>query len=619
MTGIDSQLRRALEYQASGNVDEAERLYLRILREHPAIAEAPCFLGILKIQTGDYESAEVFLQQAVNLKPDYALAHYNLGFLFQLQSRFNEAVACYKQTSRLQPDFALTYNNTGIIYQKLGKLNEAQEYFKHAVRLQHDYFEAHFNLGNVFQQQNAFDEALSCYDKTLAINPDYIEAYFQKGFVLMELGRYEEAYSCFSKVLTARSDDTDVLNNLGFVLMELGRYEESEEHLKRAILIKPDFAGTYNNLGLTLQAQGRLREAAAAFEKALSLKPSYADAYSNLGTVLKAQGLLEHALLQYEKAISLVPDFADAHFNKSIILLLTGRFNEGWTEYEWRLSMRGRHPRFFAQPRWDGTPLGEKTILVYDEQGYGDTFQFIRYLPLVKAKGGYIIFECHKEYYHNLLCGQKCIDKIIEWSQKPSVQFDVHIPLASLPKIFGTELSTIPADVPYISITPELVGKWKVRMNSDSYFKIGIVWAGSTGHKEDCARSCSLADFTYLTTVKKISLYSLQKGSRAEQSLNPPEGMNIVDLHNELNDFTDTAAVIENLDLIISVDTAVAHLAGALAKPVWTLLPYVPDWRWLLEREDSPWYPTMRLFRQPEPGNWKAVMERVAGELSKLV
>jgi tetratricopeptide (TPR) repeat protein len=619
MTGSDDLLRAALEHHQAGNTAEAEQMYHAILKDHPDQAEALCFLGILNVQKGNFEPAKVFLQQAVNLIPDYALAHYNLGFLFQQQDKFDEALASYEQTILIQPDFAKTYNNKGIIFQKLGRLNEAMESFKHAVKLQHDYFEAHYNLGNVFQEQGIFDEALSCYEEALALNPDHIEAYFQKGFVLQELGRYEEAYNCFKKVLVIKHDDIDTLNNLGFVLMELGRYEESGENLKKAISIKPDFAGAYNNLGLTLQAQGRLSEAAASYEKAISLKPGYADAYSNLGTALKAQGMFEQALIQYEKAVSLVPDFADAHFNKSVILLLKGRFNEGWAEYEWRLRMKGRRPRSFAQPRWDGASLKGKTILVYDEQGYGDTFQFLRYLPLIKAKGGYIIFECHKKHYRKLLQRIKWIDKIIEWSREPSVQFDVHVPLASLPKIFNTTLSTIPADVPYITAEPALVEKWKAKMSSDSHFKIGIVWAGSTGHKEDRARSCSLADLLALTKVKGISLYSLQKGNRAEQALEPPVGMNIINLDMELNDFADTAAVIENLDLVVSVDTAVAHLAGALARPVWTLLPFVPDWRWLLEREDSPWYPTMRLFRQPKPYNWKAVMERVAGELSRAV
>ena len=351
---------------------------------------------------------------------------------------------------------------------------------------------------------------------------------------------------------------------------------------------------------------------------AIGLKPDYAEAHNNLGATLQKQCEFDEAMAGYDRAIELKPDYAEAHFNRSLLLLLTGNFKEGWPEYEWRLRKKDNYCLNIQQPRWDGSPLNGRNILVHAEQGYGDAIQFARYLPLVKAKGGNVILECRK-VLTRLLKGVAGVDKISEplSDKSQNIQFDLHVPLLSLPGIFNTTLDTIPSDVPYIKPDPELVSQWNVKLGRNGDFKIGIVWAGSKTYKNNLSRSCLLSDFVSLAKIPGVTFCSLQKESASKEAHNPPGGMKITNLDKGLNDFADTAAVIANLDLVISVDTAVVHLAGAIGKPVWTLLPFAPDWRWLLNRDDSPWYPSMRLFRQTKPNDWDGVFEQVKDALLK--
>ncbi len=299
--------------------------------------------------------------------------------------------------------------------------------------------------------------------------------------------------------------------------------------------------------------------------------------------------------------------------NRSFVLLLTKNFEEGLPEYEWRSRATNCTTHAFQQPGWDGTPLNGKSILVHAEQGFGDTIQFVRYLPMVQAKGGHMILECQNSLFH-LLKNNAGVYDVIERTPdcKSLDHIDVHVPLLSLPGIFGTKLDTIPSVVPYIMVDPGLVKQWRTRLSHNDAYKVGIVWAGNPLHKYVYyKRSCSLADFAPLVDIPGLVFYSLQKGPASVEANDPPKGMNIINLVDELNDFTDTAAVIANLDLVISIDTSVAHLAGAIGKPVWNLLSFVPDWRWLLDRDDSPWYPGMRLFRQTQLNNWEGVFKQV--------
>jgi hypothetical protein len=327
---------------------------------------------------------------------------------------------------------------------------------------------------------------------------------------------------------------------------------------------------------------------------------------------------MNEAIACFQKALQIDPHYPEAHCNMSFVYLLTGNFEEGWKEYEWRRRLKGSVQREFSQPLWDGSDIHGKTILLYAEQGFGDTIQFIRYIPFVAQKNAIVLVECQDELA-SVIQDIEGVNRVFVFGEQLP-EFDVHCPLLSLPLVFDTTLETIPAEVPYIKADSILVQRWKNKLKHDnSKLKIGLSWAGRPTHKRDRQRSISFDTFSPLLQINEVTFYSLQKGEAAGQAKNPTKGMKLIDYTDEMRDFSDTAAFIENLDLIISVDTAVAHLAGALGKPVWTLLPFAPDWRWMLHREDSPWYPTMRLFRQPSPGDWGSVINNVLRNLELFI
>ncbi len=354
------------------------------------------------------------------------------------------------------------------------------------------------------------------------------------------------------------------------------------------------------------------------FQNALQKKPDFVDVYNKIGFILQNKGLIEEAIKYFQKGLEIEPDNIDSHFNLAFPFLLLGNFEQGWKEYEWRRKLTDFSRREFSQQSWDSSDISGKTILLYAEQGFGDTIQFIRYVPLVAKKVTKIIIECQQQLI-SLFQNIEGIQQIIAYGEQLPL-FDIYCPLLSLPLIFRTTIDTIPAEIPYIKVDEVLLQKWKDKTKEHkSEFKVGLSWAGNPKHKNDRNRSFPLETFAPLVKFDNIVFYSLQKGKGSKQAKNPPHGMKLIDYTDEIIDFSDTAALIMNLDLVISADTAVAHLAGALGKPVWTLLPFVPDWRWMLNREDSPWYPTMRLFRQPATGDWKSVIVNVMNKLESEI
>jgi hypothetical protein len=387
---------------------------------------------------------------------------------------------------------------------------------------------------------------------------------------------------------------------------------------QKTIELNPSHAEAYCNIGIIFQNRGHLDQATNFYQKAIESNPHMATAFNNMGTAFQDKGQLDEAMTFYQRALQIDSNDAVAHFHVALLLLLTGDFKKGWQEYEWRWRTKDFGARNFEQPLWDGSDITGRTILLYSEQGIGDTIQFIRYAPLVVQRGARVIVECRKEL-KSLLQNVEGVNTIAAYGEQLP-EFDLQCPLLSLPMVFDTTLETIPTEIPYIKVNASSIQKWKENVYNDrSKLKVGLVWAGAAGYKKDSKRSFSLEIFSPLAHFTDITFYSLQKGQSEEQAKNPPDGMRLIDYMDEINDFSDTAALIKNLDLVISVDTAVAHLAGAVGKPVWTLLPFVPDWRWMLHREDSPWYPTMKLFRQPSLGDWGSVIERVKEELIALV
>ena len=565
---------------------------------------------------GDLASAIIFYNKIIDEQPDNAMAHYNLGNTLREQGKINEAVVSYRQAAFLKPDNAELHGNLGASLQESGRLDEAIVCYKQAIVLNPDYAMAHCNLGSALHESGKLNDAATSYKRAIELKPDFAMAYNNLGTALKDLCRLDESVECYRKAIALKPDYAEAHNNLGAVLLEQRKFEEAVICHNRAIAIKPEYAEAHNNLGTVLQELCKLDEAITNYRKAIDLKPGFAEAHNNLGTALQESGKPGEALASYEQATILKPDFALAHTNRSFVLLLTENFKEGWQTHKWRLNIKGRSATISRQQTWDGKPLNDKTILIHTEQGFGDTIQFVRYLPMVKAQGGRVLFECHKSL-SRLLRNCNGIDEIIEKTSANmlSGQSDVHTHLLDLPGIFDTTLNSIPTNIPYITNDQILVNQWASRLSVDDGFKIGIVWAGNPHHTRDRNRSCSLADFAKLADVPGLSFYSLQKRPASAEVHNSPKSMKIISLDNELNDFADTAAVIANLDLVISVDTAVAHLTGAIGKPVWTLLPFAPDWRWLLKRNDSPWYPGMRLFRQTKLNDWTEVFEQVREEL----
>jgi len=439
--------------------------------------------------------------------------------------------------------------------------------------------------------------------------------YYDQGIAFQNKGQLDEAIQCYQKTIELNKNNASAFYNLGVAFQKKGQIDKAILYYEIAIGLNQEFSEAHYNLGIAYKEKNLLDEAIICFQRVLQLKPENAAAYYNFGNIFVAKGQFNDAMQHYQKTIEINPNYAEANWNIALINLMLGNFKEGWKGYEWRWELKDVvDKRRFSQPLWDGSYIKEETVFLYAEQGFGDTIQFIRYAPLVAQRGTKVIVECQKELVL-LLKNVVGIHRIIAHGEELP-DFDIHCPILSLPEIFGTDLTNIPAKIPYIPAEPSLIQEWHNRIASNnSEYNVGLVWSGDPSFKDSNLKSCSLKSFAPLAQAANITFYSLQKGDASEQARNVPEGMKLIDYTDKFHDFSDTAAIIKNLDLIISIDTAVAHLAGALGKPVWTLLPFIPDWRWMLNRNDSPWYPTMRLFRQPSRGDWESVIALIAKEL----
>ncbi|MCG2720562.1 MAG: tetratricopeptide repeat-containing glycosyltransferase family protein [Thermodesulfovibrionales bacterium] len=492
------------------------------------------------------------------------------------------------------------------------------EYYRKALHLDPALVSAYYNMGSVFQEKGRFEEAIIYYRKALQLNPEFGDAWNSMGVILQGQGMLDESIMHYQKALEIDPNFADAYYNIGKALQQKGCLNEAVVNYQKALQLNPDSAEVHNNIGFCFHEKGQNDEALSHFQKAIDLNPEFAEAYYNLALNYHDKKMIKKAIEYYEKAIECKNDFVRAHWNMSCALLLSGDFERGWKEYEWRWKLKEHRGYRTTHTRWDGSDIAGQTILLHAEQGFGDTIQFIRYAPLVAQRGARVIVQCPKELLP-LIRKVKGIEQVLsKEGQMP--KFDLQCPLLSLPLLFGTTLENIPCEIPYISADLSLFRNWRALLRSDSsMLKVGLVWSGRTKGKREHRRSCPLSFFSAFTQFDNIMFYSLQKGDGSEEAKMPPKGMRLIDCQEDLHDFSDTAALIANLDLIVSVDTAVAHLAGSLGKPVWTMLPFIPDWRWLLNRDDSPWYPTMRLFRQPSPGDWQSVIGHMEKALIEYV
>jgi tetratricopeptide (TPR) repeat protein len=621
-------LERAIALHRAGRLDDAAAGYREVLAADPKNFTACWGLGVVMHAQGKTAEAVEPLAAAVASQPAHAGARFNLGVVLGTLERFDEGAAHLEEAVRLAPGSpeiadalrqtrAMQQNQQAMEHARQGKFNLAAACCRKAVELTPHHAVAHDNLGRVLKGQGMLNEAAECFRRAIALDERMANAHCSLGQIAFKQKNFDEAAACFRRTLELAPESAEAWNGLGAALVELKQFQEAEASFRRFVRLRPGHAEGANNIGTALGRQGKMAEAAEWFRRALEIKPDYGEAHYNLGNSLKEQNRLEEAVIALRRATELEPQHVHAQLALGFSLLGLGRLGEGWPHYEWRWKVPEMKDVTRHEPRWQGEDLAGRTILLDREQGYGDTLQFVRYAALVKKRGARVIVECAPPVAALLKTCPGVDEVTIAGAPLPA--FDFAVPLLSLPGLLGTTLESIPAEVPYVHPDETLVDKWGGELRPDSEFSVGIAWQGNPTHGADEFRSIPLSYFEPVVRTSGVRVYSIQMGAGREQLAQVARDWPIVDLADRLGDFHNTAAIVRNLDLVITCDSAPAHLAGALGVPVWVALAFAPDWRWMLDREDCPWYPTMRLFRQPRPKDWSSVFARIAQELGKPV
>jgi tetratricopeptide (TPR) repeat protein len=577
---VRDALTTALEHHQAGRTAEAEQIYTQILAQEPAHAGVWHCLGVLCLQSGRAAEAIELIGRAVAIEPNNGEFYNHLGAAYGALERHDEAVTSLRRAVQIAPGSATAHYNLGTALRNAGRLNDAVVSFRHAIAADPNSAEAHYNLANTLRELKLLAEAEASFREALRVRPAYVKA-------------------CI---------------NLGNVLRDLERTDEAIEMLRTAVALAPNYAAAHLNLGTTLRDAGHFTEAVECLRTAVALDGNLAEAHNNLGTALQALAQFSEAGACYDQALRCDPQLADAHFSRATFRIRQGDLESGFAEYEWRWKCSNFSDRGFSQPRWDGSPLQGRTILLYAEQGLGDTMHFVRYAATARERGGRVIVECQPPLLKILaLC--PFIERLIAL-YSPLPHFDVHAPLMSLPDILK-----LPPDQwypgPYLSADPQLVDAWRATLAKYAGFRVGICWQGNPKYLFNAQRSFPLSSFAPVAQIPGVRLVSLQKEAAADEIATA--GFEVIDLGSQFDEaagpFMDSAAVMKSLDLVITSDTAIAHLAGGLGVPVWLPLSAHGDWRWLTDRQDTPWYPTMRLFRQQRLDHWDDVFARIADEL----
>ncbi|MEX0269312.1 tetratricopeptide repeat protein [Leptolyngbyaceae cyanobacterium UHCC 1019] len=584
----------------------------------------------LKTQNPKYSLQERYANKTQNFLPlapplpeslKVAVRHHQAG---QIEAAKQTCRAVLEQ----QPELADGWHLLALMAHQERNLEEAIAHYQRAIAADPNHCDSYNNLAVALHEQGKFDEAIAHYQKVLALKPDYADAHNNYANALREKGRLEEAVQHYQQAIAANPTYADAHNNLGLAYYAMNNFEQAAAAYRQAVALRPNFPQALNHLGNALKEMGNFAEAAVYYEQAIGLKPDYAKAYNNWGNIFRDEGDLQTAIQYYDQATAIEPNFAEAHWNKALTLLVGGDLERGFAEYEWRKHVNlpsFKSLRDFPGPRWDGSPLNGQLIFLHAEQGMGDLIQFVRYVPLVVQLGGRVILECHPPLV-NLLQNFPGVETLVPYGSAPP-PYHIQAPLLSLPNILGITLETVPADIPYLKPPSS-----ECRLPNGEYqreaevthsqleilhspLKVGLVWSGNPENPYNRNRAAPLASLLSLADLPNVKFYSLQKDRSDTDTALLQTHTQVHDLRDLLTDFVDTASLIQQLDLIISVDTAITHLAGALGKPTWLLLPFAPDWRWMLHRDDSPWYPTVRIFRQPQPGDWESVMQQVKIEL----
>lgn len=654
MVTVEEAFAAALQHHSAGQLADAEILYRKILDVQPSHADSLHNLGILADQAGRRDIAVDLLGRLLASHPRHAHGHKNLGIMLWQQGRLDEAWTSLATALSIDPALAHAHLGLGLVERDRGHFDAAAASFASVLEYDPQATEALINLGCLRLMKGALDEAVGCFQRTLALGVANPMVFNNLGAALQKLGRFDEAEWTYAKAVAAQPDyvpgltnlaamlqingksdealataqravalapdDPEANFNVGFIMEQRDRFEPALAAYRRSVACDPTFAQGFCGIGHLLSAVGHFADAVAAYQQALRVHPDYADALAGLAFVHDQEDRPEEAIRHHEAALTLDPNHAAAHVGLSLVLLRMGRFREGFERYEWRKKRADARlsqiVRDHPQPEWNGEDLGGRTLLLHWEQGFGDVIHFARYAPLIK--GGEVMVEVPAQLIGLLRTMPGC--PLLVPAGEPLPPFHCHCSLMSLPRLFWTTLDDVPVPSGYLHAEPDLVATWARRLGDDGSLRVGIAWQGSL-RRADLGRSFPLAYFEPLAALDGVRLISLQKGDGVEQLEQVPDHVRVETLGQDYGTgtFSDTAAIMESLDLIITCDTAVAHLAGALGRPVWIAIKQPPDWRWGLERADSPWYRSARLFRQPRPGDWATVFDALRNELAELV
>ena len=591
MASVAQTLQAALKHHQSGELDRAESLYRTIVRIDPKHADALHLLGVAAHQRGENAEAVEYIARAIAV---------------------NNAAASY-------------HSNLGAAYRALGDSENAVDCFEEAARIQPDYFEAHYNLGTLLQERGRSQQAIASFREAVRISPTAADAHNNLGIALRECDQYEQSAQCHRTAVSLQSDFAEAHNNLGSVLHDLGQDEEAVRCHLRALELRPQYAEPHFNLGNILRDRDELSAARDCYLRAIAIDPDHTKAYINLGIVQKDLGQPELSVESNQRALMLDPESVEAHVNRSYVRRLMGNLTDGWDEYEWRFREVAQVERF-SEPAWDGSDLRDKTILVYAEQGVGDEIMFASCVPELIQQSAHCIVECDPRLV-TLFRSSFPDATIVASSDRTKPQktpslphFGVRIAMGSVPRFTRRSLDVFPRRDQFLAPDPALVERWRARMAElPAGAKIGISWRGGRRPEVKRRRTTTLEQWAEILSVPNASFINLQYGDCGEELAAVQRNLGVTihdwDDADPLTDLDNCAAQVSALDLVISIDNSTVHFAGAVGRPVWTLLPFSPDWRWMLEREDTPWYPSMRLFRQKSFGDWNGVFARVAAAL----
>jgi len=607
---------RAYSAHRDGRLDDAERGYRATLEIDPAHVDALHLLGVLRHQQGQHAEAADLVRRAADLRPQDAALQLNLGNALKALGHLDGAIERFRNALTLAPTFPMAHYNLGNAYALAGRHEDAVDAFEKSLRLQPADASSHNNLGNALHALGRHRDAIGAFRRALELRPGHAGAHNNLGMALNALGEADEAITHFRAALKAEPRFVAAQFNLGNTLDATGQHAHAAAAFEAVLALQPHLPPALFGLGNALAALGRHQEAQPRFERAVGLDPNFALAWLSLGTAHQALGAHAAAVRAFDQALRLRPDLASAHMHRAVAWLTLGDFKRGLPEYEWRLENAASHdvqPTSPALPRWHGEPIDGRTLLIHAEQGFGDTLQFVRFVEVVARRATRVVLEVQPSLLPLLApaAQQWRVTLIAQGAPRPRA--DLHCPLLSLPLALGTTLDTIPSRTPYLSAPPASRRKWRGSLGGHAKRKIGLAWSGRIQQQEN--RSLPIAALEPLFALDGIDWIVLQPNlSDAERAALDvhPRAQTIHRFEPRIGDFADTAAIIERLDAVVSIDTSIAHLAGALDKPLWLMLPFAADWRWFTGDARSPWYPSARLVRQPRPGAWDEVVEQVA-------